>query len=366
MEVMDMMPAAKDSEVKPVPEKVDKHPEFPEGPEEASGELFIDDSFPQDDKTKVYPELEPPGALQSLNASKDSNFDDVLGGRGMLGDGSAEGEELVDMKTKGILENIDMFAFTPEPRSSSAASRDFDDSCSSVDEPQNRHGTVLPSGPQQPASTNSSGSGSPKNTLQGCLIEDYIRSQGETGESAVQCGRPEPPTVGVGAPGTQSVTLCLLDPEKFSETNVRRLRQQEQRALEEVQEIYGSATTSRTPVRSTVSAQHGGSESSQSRKIMHQEGSAAAWFVDESDINVVYDHFVGWTEKKDQLKLSPPVHAPPIQLQITLRCESASLSAYAGTDFVDDAKAKLHLLTTSTVSKTNKRSSRRLRNQITM
>jgi len=250
-----------------------------------------------------------------------------------------------------ILQNIDMFAFE-----------------SQVD---HSHGTPCPQDP--PALWRGTSAASSHAATESCLIDDYIRAQEEqqTLRSPIQASQnfedyhdgpvgdmellelPDAfPTTGDMEPSstTPSVAVCLLDPEAFPEGHLRELCLQDQTAHLEVQQIFGrgheqplgqqqqqqqqwqqrdtgfhTATAPRLPQAA----------SDASRKVLHQDGSAAVWFVDPAEVQVVHDHFTVVAEPEEDQRLNPPAQAPPSKLSVTFRCGTARLSLYAGLDFQD-------------------------------
>jgi hypothetical protein len=148
------------------------------------------------------------------------------------------------------------------------------------------------------------------------------------------------------------VTVCLLDPEAYPEEHLRELCIEDQAARTEVelacsppagvgaisaasqQSVQspkvqsGACQTSRVPPEG---------QASHLPQTLHQDGGATVWLVNPEEVHVVHDHFVRWVEPQDDRKLAPPAHAPPVQLAVTFKCESAKFFLYSGTDFCDPA-----------------------------
>jgi len=117
------------------------------------------------------------------------------------------------------------------------------------------------------------------------VIEDYIQTEDRDWTASE---------------GDGCVTVCLLDPSVFPEHKLQEMCLQDQAARKAAQEPEP--------------------------RVLHQDGSAAVWLVDPSNVQVVHDHFVR-------------ENAQPPPAQFTFRCEMARMSMHEGTDFTALRKA---------------------------
>lgn len=190
--------------------------------------------------------------------------------------------------------------------------------------------------------------------LQSCLVDDFIGQQGlpQSPRPAAQhrceardrspvpmelpefdgAAASELASAGVGVaaePSAEagSVALYLV----LSEEKRRELRQEDEMAMKEVERMLldegGVAAASST----AAAFQHAPQRSPQ---VLHQEGTAAVWFVDPSGLQVVQDHFAetGGLAHKD-LDASRLVIAAASMASYSLRLRSFDFAVCAGADF---------------------------------
>eukprot|EP00927_Polykrikos_kofoidii_P030806 TRINITY_DN2650_c2_g1_i1.p1 TRINITY_DN2650_c2_g1~~TRINITY_DN2650_c2_g1_i1.p1 ORF type:complete len:868 (-),score=176.10 TRINITY_DN2650_c2_g1_i1:407-2788(-) len=150
-----------------------------------------------------------------------------------------------------------------------------------------------------------------------------------------------------------SVAVCLLDPSAYPEERLRELCREDRAARLEVTQMYASAepfvdsehsSAALPPVapRQRLSADTASHpHSAPEPRVQRADDSTTVWLVDPEKIQVVNDHFVRWDEPTDDRQLAPPADAPPVEVAATLKCDTARLSLYSGTDFTDDARTQL-------------------------
>jgi len=244
-----------------------------------------------------------------------------------------------------ILHNIDMFAFEkPEEVPSAGSGKSL---------PSVEIGTTL--------------SAAAADALESCLIEDYIRTQEQqqAARSPVQASalalsgvaspsHPEAVSVmaeascpaeaaaAASAMQSSSVAVCLLDPEAYPAERLRELCLQDRIARMEIEQMYAEESVIRDsePIASTAPMSSAGA--AESRKILHQDGSATLWLIDPTEVQVVQDHFTSQSQAgtAERRGLQPPTRSPPLELMVSGRCGVMRLSLYGGTDFGNDTQVK--------------------------
>lgn len=262
---------------------------------------------------------------------------------------------------QGILQSIDMFAFSPPERAEAPAREDDlvsaglaaalgQDVAGGIDE------MVIPDMEDMPTATSHVPLTELFRASSSCLIDDYIRDQEllQSPRSPVRaCPAMDPADDGAVEmellelpeaeeleellPSTTTqektshddhlqeeasgaVAVCLFNPEAFSDGQIQELCSQEWDARAEVEQMFQESKDEEELAPP-------------SPKVKNQEGSTAVCFVDPAGIQIVEDHFVRRSEPDYSQKFDPPAGAIPQTAVVTVRCEEGTLSLYQGTDF---------------------------------